>query len=55
MFIGDKVCLSPNIKYRKIDLLPLNDDKAEIKIDKGKTTLEVLEHIEKSQGEFELF
>ena len=53
MFIGDEVCLSPNINYRKIDLLPSNEDK--IEIDKERTTLEVLKNIEQTQGEFHLF
>ena len=53
MFIGDDICLSPNINYRRIDLLPLNEDKVEI--DKERTTLDVLKNIEKSQGEFDLF
>jgi len=53
MIIGDDVCLSPNINYTKIDLLPLNGDK--IEIDKERTTLEVLKNIEKSQGKFDLF
>jgi len=55
MFIGDDVCLSPNINYSRIDLLPLNEDKIEIKNDKERTTLEVLKNIEKSQGKFDLF
>ena len=54
MFMGDDVCLSPNINYSRIDLLPLNGNK--IEIEKERTnTLEVLKDIEKSQGEFDLY
>ena len=54
MFMGDDVCLSPNINYSWIDLLPLNGNK--IEIEKERTnTLEVLKDIEKSQGEFDLY
>lgn len=57
MFIGDQVCLSPNIEYDKIDILSLNgnevnnhnDIKEEI------TTIDVFKIIKSSKGEFELF
>ena len=57
MFLGTKVCLSPNIDYNKINVLPLNDDVDErIKSFKEeKTTLEILEKMEQKEGEFDLF
>ena len=57
MFIGDDVCLSPNVDYDKIDVLPLSDkinkeiEEFETKI----TTLEVLKNIEETEGEFDLY
>ncbi len=58
MIIGEEVCLSPNVDYDKIDVLPLND-----KINNNKTkefetkitTLEVLKNIEETEGEFDLY
>ncbi len=56
MFIGDKICLSPNIEFDKIDTLILDDkSKEKVKINQKATTLEVLEEIEKTSGEFDLF
>ncbi len=57
MFIGEEVCLSPNVDYDKIDVLPLNDKiNKEIKEFETKiTTLEVLKNIEKTEGEFDLY
>ena len=53
MFIGDDICLSPNIDYSKIDLLPLNEDKIENV--KQITTLDVLNNITNTKGGFNLF
>ena len=53
MFIGDDICLSPNIDYSKIDLLPLNEDNIENV--KQITTLDVLSNITNTKGEFNLF
>ena len=53
MFIGNEICLSPNIDFKEIDLLPLNEGTTVLK-DK-KTTLEVLEHLEKTRGVLDLF
>jgi len=53
MFIEDVVCLSPNIDYSKIDLLPLNENSPE-KINQL-TTLDVLNNISETKGELNLF
>ena len=53
MFIGDIICLSPNIDYSKIDLLPLNEDNIENV--KQITTLGVLNNIANTKGELNLF
>ncbi|MBA7565641.1 hypothetical protein ES708_07326 [subsurface metagenome] len=53
MIIEDGVCLSPNIDYKQIDLLPLNERKIELK--DQRSTLEVLRNIEKTKGVFNLF
>jgi len=53
MFIGNEICLSPNIDYKRIDLLPLNEDA--IEINNKKTTLEVLNQIEKTEGVLDLY
>ena len=57
MFIGDQVCLSPNIEYEKIDVLSLNGN--EVKnhndIKEEITTIDVFKLIESSKGEINLF
>lgn len=53
MFIGDDICLSPNINYKRIDLLPLNKNEVEEK--DQRTTLDVINDIEKIEGKFDLF
>lgn len=53
MLIEDAVCLSPNIDYSRIDLLPLNEDRPE-NFNKL-TTLDVLNNISKTKGELNLF
>lgn len=53
MFIGEELCLSPNIDYNIIDLLPLNED--EIEESNDRTTLDALKNIEKSNGALNLF
>ena len=53
MFIGEEICLSPNIDYKRIDLLPLNEDYMEI--NNKKTTLGVLDQIEKYKGVLDLY
>ena len=53
MFIGNEICLSPNIDYKRIDLLPLNEDNMEV--NNKKTTLGVLDQIEKTKGVLDLF
>ena len=56
MIIGNEVCLSPNIEYEKIDILPLDDNgKNNEKFNHKNSTLEVLERICKTEGEFDLF
>ena len=57
MFLGSKVCLSPNIDYNRIDVLPLNDEVDEKirSFKEEKTTLEILEKMEQKEGEFDLF
>lgn len=57
MFLGSKVCLSPNIDFNRIDVLPLNDEVDEIikSFKEEKTTLEILEKMEQKEGEFDLF
>ena len=53
MLIGNAICLSPNIDYNKIDLLPLNENNSE---DINQlTTLDVLNNIESTKGELNLF
>lgn len=52
MIIGDKLSLSPNVAYSKIDLLPVNDGNNH---NETITTLEVLERIENNQGKLDLF
>ena len=53
MFIEGVVCLSPNIDYSRIDLLPLNKNNSE---DINQlTTLDVLNNIENTKGELNLF
>ena len=53
MFIGNEICLSPNIDYKRIDLLPLNEDI--IELNNKKTTLEVLDQIEETKGVLDLY
>jgi len=53
MFIGNEICLSPNIDYKRIDLLPLNEDVTEK--NNKKTTLEVLNQIEETKGVLDLY
>jgi len=53
MFIGNEICLSPNIDYKRIDILALNEDKMEI--NNKKTTLWFLDKIEKIKGALDLF
>ena len=53
MFIGNEICLSPNIDYKGIDLLPLNEDI--IEINNKKTTLEVIDQIEETKGVLNLY
>lgn len=53
MIIEDKVCLSPNIKYDRIELLTKNKNMNTK--NPQTTTLDVLHNIEQSEGEFELF
>lgn len=53
MFIGNEICLSPNIDYKRIDLLPLNEDIKEK--NNKKTTLEVLNQIEETKGVLDLY
>lgn len=66
MFISNQVCLSPNIDYKEIDLVLLNTDKniqneniqsnrKEKSYNHKKTTLEILDLIESSEGSFNLF
>ncbi|GAH43209.1 unnamed protein product, partial [marine sediment metagenome] len=57
MFIGDKIGLSPNIEYARIELLPVEDRKDGNKnlTKKERTTLDVLEKIKETSGEFDLF
>ena len=53
MFIGNEICLSPNIDYNRIDLLPLNEDATEN--NSKKTTLKVLAQIEETKGVLDLY
>ena len=57
MIIVDEVCLSPNVDFNKIEMLPLNDKicKETKEFDSKVTTLEVLKNIEKVKGEFDLY
>jgi len=57
MIINDSVCLSPNISYKKIDLLKLNggNSNQEEQIDSEITTLDILKRIGKINGELDLF
>jgi len=53
MFIEESVCLSPNIDYSRIDLLPLNENNSE---DTNQlTTLDVLTNIKNTKGKLNLF
>ena len=54
MIIGDTISISPNVEYRKIDLLPIDDEVA-THIGKEITTLSVMENIEKCNGELDLY
>ena len=53
MFIGNEICLSPNIDYKQIDLLPITGDI--IEKNNKKTTLEVLNQIEETKGVLDLY
>ena len=53
LIIDDGVCLSPNIDYKQIDLLPFNE--REIELNDQITTLDVLNNITNTKGEFNLF
>ena len=53
MFIEDTICLSPNIDYDRIDLLPLNENNSEYI--NQLTTLDVLTNIKNTKGELNLF
>jgi len=53
MIIGDNISISPNIDYSKIDLLL--DDGCASHQEKEITTLTILENIEKSKGELDLY
>lgn len=53
MFAGDEVCLSPNIDYERILQRSINITK--VKKSVHKTTLEVINYIEQTKGEFDLF
>ena len=56
MIIDDEVCLSPNIEFNKINTLIFESkSKEKVKFNQKTTTLEVLEEIEKTSGEFNLF
>lgn len=58
MFVGEEVCLSPNIDYKSIEsVLFKKDNKKKTKknIKKEITTLDVLDKIEETSGEFDLF
>ena len=66
MLMGDEVCLSPNVSFEIIDVLPLDDEetttqgeeKRKENLTKNKperTTLSVLARMEKTEGEFDLF
>ncbi len=57
MIINDDVCLSPNISYEKIDVLPLNEEESnqEVPLDSEITTLDILNRIEKKKGSLDLF
>lgn len=57
MFIGDQVCLSPNIEYDKIDILSLNGSEVDNHNDIKEeiTTIDVFKIIKSSEGEFDLF
>ena len=53
MFIGNEVCLCPNISYEQVDLLPL--DTKNCNQDNEESTLNVLEKIKETSGVFDLF
>ncbi|KKL08222.1 hypothetical protein LCGC14_2578010, partial [marine sediment metagenome] len=57
MIINDDVCLSPNISYEKIDVLPLNEEESNQKVplDSEITTFGILNRIEKKKGNLDLF
>jgi len=53
MIIRDNVTISPNVEYKKIDLLP--DDEGVSHQEKEITTLTILKNIEKSKGQLDLY
>ena len=58
MFVSEEVCLSPNIDYKAIESVPFKkEDPKKIKknIKKEITTLDVLDKIKETSGEFDLF
>ncbi len=57
MFIGEQVCLSPNIEYKKIDILLGNDVKRnrDAIIEKETTILDVWNRIKNSERRLDLF
>jgi len=57
MIINDDVCLSPNISYEKIDVLPLNEEESnqEEQLDSKITTLDIINRIETKKGSLDLF
>ena len=54
MIIGHNISISPNVEYNKIDLLPI-DDEVVTHQEKEITTLTILENIERSKGELDLY
>lgn len=54
MFIGNDVCLCPNISYERVDLLPM-DNENNSNQDNEITTLDVLDRMKETSGEFDLF
>jgi len=55
LILNNEVCLSPNINYEKIDVLQLNDGINNSEKACQVSTLEVLERIEKIEGDLDLF
>jgi len=57
MIIGDKISLSPNVDYNKIDLLPLDEtnEKSEHKKEFENSTLRIMQKIEEGKGELDLY